>query len=181
MVNPTPIVIIGVEVNGKSNFTTIGAFGVVCEGPIFYISLKRTHLSNAGVKENGYFSINIPSVDQMQKTDYVGLISGRNVDKSTVFESFFGSMDKAPMINECPVNMLCKLVKTADLPDRDLFFGEVLETYVNDEFVNDGVLDFAKINPLLLTMNGSGNFSFWKLGEVVGAAYKEGKTLIKSQ
>ena len=103
-----------------------------------------------------------------------------NKRKLGVFKSFFGSVDKAPMISECPVNMLCKLVKTVDLPDRDIFFGEVLETYVNEECLSDGMLDFVKINPMLFTMNGLGQFSYWKLGKVVGKAYKEGKTMIKS-
>lgn len=72
-----------------------------------------------------------------------------------------------------------KLVKIADLPDRDIFFGEVIEVYVNEEYLVDGMLNFMKINPLLFTMNGPGDFSYWKLGKVVGSAYKEGKALMK--
>jgi len=180
---PVPICIAGTMINKKINYATYGSFGLLAPRPKTYIFIgsQQSRYTNICIEENGYFSINIPSVEQMMKTDFVGLVSGRDVDKSTMFESFFGSVDKAPMIRECPVNMLCKLVKTADLPDRDIFFGEVLETYVNEEFVNEGVLDFAKINPMLLTMNGPGNFSYWKLGEIVGAAYKEGKTLFKSR
>ena len=99
-----------------------------------------------------------------------------NTDKSTVFKSFFGSVDKAPLIEECPINMLCKLTKTVDLPGRDIFISEVLETYVNEECLTDGELDFMKINPLLFT---SANGSYWELGKIVGSAYKEGKTMIK--
>jgi flavin reductase (DIM6/NTAB) family NADH-FMN oxidoreductase RutF len=112
----------------------------------------------------------------MQETDYVGLVSGRDTDKSKVFKSFFGSVDKAPLIEECPINMLCKLTKTVDLPGRDIFIGEVLETYVNEECLTDGRLDFMKINPLLFT---SPDASYWELGKIVGTAYKEGKTMIK--
>ncbi|WP_424355329.1 flavin reductase family protein [Methanobacterium sp. MBAC-LM] len=180
---PVPICIAGTMINGKANYATYGSFGLLSPRPEMYIYIgsQESRHTNTGIKENGYFSVNIPSEEQMQKTDYVGLVSGHNTDKSTIFNSFFGSVDKAPMIKECPVNMLCKLVKTADLPNREIFFGEVLESYVNKECINNGILNFEKINPLLFTMNGPGNASYWKLGNIVGDAYKEGKTILKTK
>lgn len=178
---PVPICVVGTMVKGRANYATYGSFGLLSPRPktYVYIGSQAPRYTNIGIKENGYFSVNIPSADQVQKTDYVGLVTGHTTDKSTVFKSFFGSVDKAPMIEECPVNMLCKLIKTADLPDRDIFFGEVLETYVDEKCVADGVLDFTKINPLLYTANAPGNASYWTLGKIVGAAYKEGHALIK--
>lgn len=180
---PVPICIVGTMVKGKINYATYGSFGLLSPRPKIYVYIgsQASRYTNIGVKENGYFSVNIPSVQQMQKTDYVGLVSGRRTDKSAVFKSFFGSVESAPMIEECPVNMLCKLVQTASLPDRDVFFGEVLETYVDEGCLADGVLDFSKINPLLFTVNGPGSASYWKLGEAVGVGYKEGQALIKDE
>jgi flavin reductase (DIM6/NTAB) family NADH-FMN oxidoreductase RutF len=180
---PVPICIAGTMINGKANYATYGSFGLLSPRPetYIYIGSQGSHYTNTGIKENGYFSVNIPSEEQMQKTDYVGLVSGRNTDKSSIFNSFFGSVDKAPMIEECPVNLLCKLVKIADLPNREIFFGEVLESYVNKECIDNGILNFEKINPLLFTMNGPGNASYWKLGDIVGDAYKEGKNILKSR
>jgi flavin reductase (DIM6/NTAB) family NADH-FMN oxidoreductase RutF len=179
---PVPICVVGTMVKGRINYATYGSFGLLSPRPknYVYIGSQASRYTNMGINENGYFSVNIPSVDQMQKTDYVGLMSGHHMDKSSVFKSFFGSIDTAPLIEECPVNMLCKLIRTAnDIPDRDIFFGEVLETYVDEACLKNGVLDFTRINPLLFTVNGPGNASYWKLGEVVGDAYKDGKALIK--
>ncbi len=179
---PVPICIVGTMVNGRANYATYGSFGLLSPRPknYVYIGSQASRYTNIGIKETGYFSVNIPSVEQMQKTDYVGLVSGHGTDKSTVFKSFFGSIDKAPLIEECPVSMVCKLIKTStDLPDRDIYFGEVLETYVDEKYISDDRLDFTKIDPLLFTMNGPGSASYWKLGEAVGAAYKEGQALIK--
>lgn len=180
---PVPICIVGTVINGKINYATYGSFGLLSPRPqtYIYIGSQGSRYTNIGIKENKYFSVNIPSEEQMQETDYVGLVSGRNTDKSTVFKSFFGAIEKAPMIEECPVNMICKLIQTAHLPNRDIFFGELIETYVNEECSTDGVIDFMKINPLLFTMNGPGNASYWKLGKIVGSAYKDGKVLIKQE
>jgi flavin reductase (DIM6/NTAB) family NADH-FMN oxidoreductase RutF len=179
---PVPICIVGTMVNGKINYATYGSFGLLAPRPKLhvYIGSQRSRYTNVGIRETGYFSVNIPPTDLMQKTDYVGIVSGQRTDKSGVFSSFFGSVDKAPLIEECRVNMVCRLVDTADLPDRDIFFGEVLETYVDEECTDNGLLDYARIDPLIYTMNGTGNASYRRLGDVVGTAYKEGRVMMKS-
>ena len=141
---------------------------------IVYISVNKTHYTNAGIKENGYFSVNIPSKNQVKETDYVGIVSGRDVDKSKVFSAFYGSIDKAPMIVECPVNILCKLINTIDLPRNEVFIGEIIETYVGKEYLVDDKPDLKKINPLLLAGG-----KYYELGNPVGTPREDGKALIK--
>ena len=162
-VGVSPAVIAGALVNGKPNYITLGSYGGVSRNPpTVYISVNKSHYTNAGIKENGYFSVNFPSKDLVEKTEYVGRVSGKDVDKSGVFTSFFGSAPKAPMIEECPVNILCRLIQTIDLPRNEVFIGEILETYVGKDFVADGNPDIKKINPLLLAGG-----SYWELGQQV--------------
>jgi len=174
-VGTAPTVIAGAIVDGKANYLTLGGFGgMSINPPMVYITLNKAHYTNSGIKENGYFSVNIPSADMAVKTDYVGLVSGRDTDKSGVFTSFYGSVKKAPMIEECPVNMLCMLYKVVDLPNNDVFIGEIVETHVSAECMSGKVPDMKKINPMLLAGG-----SYWSLGDIVGTAFKDGKALIK--
>ena len=175
-VGATPAVIAGAMVNGKPNFLTLGNYGGISPRPVplVYISVNKAHFTNAGIKENGYFSVNWPSKDLVQKTDYVGLVSGKNVDKSKVFTVFYGSVDKAPLIEECPVNIVCKLFQTVDLPTQEIFIGEVVETFVNKDCCEDGKPVLKSVNPLLL-----GGGSYWELGNKAGDAWKDGKALVK--
>jgi len=175
-VGATPAVIAGAIVNGKPNFLTLGNYGGISPRPIplVYISVNKAHYTNAGIKEHGYFSVNWPSRNMVQKTDYVGLVSGKNVDKSGVFSVFYGSVDVAPMIEECPVNIVCKLFQTVDLPTQEIFIGEVVETFVNKDCCEDGKPVLKKVNPLLL---GAG--AYWELGNKAGDAWKDGKALVK--
>lgn len=174
-VGAVPVVIAGALVGGKANYITLGGFGSMSRAPpIVYVTSAKPHYTNAGIRETGYFSVNVPSPDLVQKTDYVGLVSGRDTDKSGVFTPFYGSVDKAPMIRECPVNILCKVIKEIDLPNNDVFLGEILEVYVSKECLTDGKPDLKKINPVLL----AGGL-YWELGSVVGTAYRDGKALIK--
>lgn len=173
----SPAVIAGAIVGGKANYLTLGGFGgMSIDPPMAYITVNKAHYTNSGIVENGYYSVNMPSAGMAVKTDYVGLVSGRDTDKSGVFKSFYGSVRKAPMIEECPVNMLCKLYKTVDLPNNDVFIGEIVETHVNAECMNGKIPDIRRIDPLLL-----GDGAYWSLGDVVGAAFEDGRALIKKR
>ena len=94
MLNPVPIIIVGTTANGRANYTTVGAFGVVCLEPIFYISLKNTHCSTAAIRESGFFSVNLSTPALIQKTDYCGMVSGNTVDKSNVFTACHSTWQK---------------------------------------------------------------------------------------
>ena len=64
-----PICIAGSIINGKINYATYGCFGLLSPRPTTYVYIGSVepHYTNTGIKENGYFSINIPSVGQMQE------------------------------------------------------------------------------------------------------------------
>ncbi len=175
-VGATPAIIAGALVNGKPNYLAMGNYGGISPRPvpIIYLSMNKVHYTNTGIKENGYFSVNWPSKELVQKTDYVGLVSGKDTDKSSVFTSFYGTVKKAPMIAECPINILCKLIQTIDLPTQEIFIGEVVETYVAKDGLTNDKPDLKKLNPVLL---GGGNY--WDLGSKVGTSFSDGKALIK--
>ena len=168
---PFPTILVGADVNGRPNYATAGACGVVSLKPVLYISLKSTHYTTSGVKENGFFSVNIPPADLVQKTDYCGIVSGHNVDKSNVFTQFYDKLGRAPMISECSMNILCKVIQTMPMFDFDFFLGEIAAVYINEKCLTDGRPDPLKINPMIM-MGGS----YCSLGRVVGSMFREGKT-----
>lgn len=173
---PFPTMLVGVDVNERPNYVTIGACGVVSLEPVLYISLKTTHHSTSGVKENGFFSVNIPSAGMVQQTDYCGIVSGKTLDKSILFTSFYDDIGKAPMIKECPMNMLCKVIKSIPMFGFEMFFGEIVAVYGSRQCLTDGKLDPLKVNPII--MMGA---AYFNLGEVVGQAFKEGLEFKKNQ
>ncbi len=172
MVNPTPVVLVGATVDGKPNYATVGAFGVVCLAPIFYISLKCTHHTAAGVKATGCFSVNLTTAEMMVKADYCGMVSGKDVDKSKLFTAFYDDLCVAPMIAESPMNYLCKVVKSVEIEGFDVFFGEIMATYANENCVKSGVVDAKKTGPLVLM-----GPTYFELGEGIGKVFSAGKNL----
>ena len=169
--------IAGTFVNRKENYLTIGAFGgMSMHPPVIYISSLKTHYTNIGIKETGYFSINLPPARLVLETDYCGLVSGWKIDKSQLFTPFYGKEKLAPMVHECPVNAVCKLKKTVDLPNNDVFIGEVVEYFVDEDCLSGKRPDSEKTAPLVLY-----DRSYRKLGRIAGTAFAAGKKMMKTR
>jgi flavin reductase (DIM6/NTAB) family NADH-FMN oxidoreductase RutF len=176
---PTPVTIVGALVNGKVNFLNVAHVGILNAGAPHLISLGmgKTHYTNDGIREQRTFSVNIPSQDQMVQADYVGLVSGARTDKSAVFETFFGELKTAPLIQGCPLSMECRLFDTYELKTHDIFIGEIVATYADEDVLLDGKVDLSKVRPLLFDMS---SVQYWSLGQPVGKCWNAGKQYKKA-
>jgi flavin reductase (DIM6/NTAB) family NADH-FMN oxidoreductase RutF len=170
---PMPITLLGTKDEDKPNFMTLAwVTRANANPPLFVAAVNKFHLSNQNIRENKTFSINFPSEEMISETDYCGLVSGRKTDKSNIFEVFYGELKTAPMIMECPLSIECKLFDIHELPTNDLFIGEAVAAYTEEQYLYEGKLDIKKIKPLMLTMPDN---NYWKVGEHVGNAWKDGK------
>ena len=74
---PMPVVLVGTQVNGKDNFMTVGwCARVNGNPPMIACGIGNNHYTPKGIAETKTFSVNIPSSDLLEKTDYCGLVSG---------------------------------------------------------------------------------------------------------
>jgi len=174
---PMPMVLVGSVLEGRANFMAVGWVSRVnFKPPLFAIALGPHH-TNKGIDENREFSINIPDDSLIEKTDYCGLVSGSNTDKSELFNVFYGESDKVPLIEECPVCMSCSVYDAVKLPSNILYIGEPKEVFTEEKYMTDKQLDIKKINPFTLTMPDN---HYWSVGENLGKAWNIGKNLKKS-
>lgn len=172
-------VLVGTKVKDRPNYITIALIGWLCYDAIS-VSVGHNQYSNAGIRENGTFSINQPTAAMVRELDYCGIYSGRKVDKSTLFENFYGKLETAPMIKECPVNIECRVVQTMERPVHTVFIGEVVEVYFDEDCLTDGMPDAAKIDPILFgPVKGRTELSgcYYKLGDYLARAWEVGKGL----
>jgi flavin reductase (DIM6/NTAB) family NADH-FMN oxidoreductase RutF len=179
MLSPLIPVLVGTNVGGKPNYITIAMVGWLCYDTIS-VSVSRRQYSNAGIKENGTFSVNQPSAAMVKELDYCGLYSGRRVDKSVIFDNFYGELKTAPMIKECPLNIECNVIQTIERPVHTVFIGEAKEVYFDEDCLTNGLPDISKIDPILYCPKiGSKKHSglYRRLGDSLGEAWKIGKEL----
>ncbi len=172
---PMPAVLVGANVEGKPNYATVAYCGIVNHSPpVISVCLRRSRYTLAGIKENGTFSVNIPAADMVEATDYCGIVSGHKADKSALFETFYGKLETAPMIEECPINLECKLIETLEFDTHDALMGEIVEAYAEERYLTDGVPDIKKIDPIIFS---TGDSNYWRVGDHLAQAFKVGKKL----
>ncbi len=180
LVFPIPIVLAGARVEGRPNYVTLGDCGIMgIKPPLVYISSSQENYSNQGILEHGTYSLNFPSTDLLAKTDFCGIVSGSEVDKSALFESFYGELGTAPMIQECPVNLECRVVKEFSIEHRQIFVGEVVQAHVNAELVTveggkQRITDMLRLDPIIYGLDNR----YYRIGAPIGVGYQEGQTLL---
>ena len=173
-VYPMPMTLVGAVVDGRPNFLAAAWVTRVNFKPPMIMVALGDHYTNAGIDANGAFSVNVPDVALMEKTDYCGIVSGRKVDKSKLFDVFYGSLTSAPLIRECPVCMACRLNQAVKLPFDTLYIGDIVDVYTEERFLTGGKPDIQKIDPFTLTMPDN---RYWRVGAEAGRAWSAGKKL----
>jgi flavin reductase (DIM6/NTAB) family NADH-FMN oxidoreductase RutF len=173
---PMPITLVGTMVKSRPNFMTVAWIARVnMDPPLISMALNGRSATREAVLANKVFSVNFPTADMIEKTDYCGIVSAKKTDKSGLFEVFCGTLPDAPMIRECRLSLECRLVETHDFATHTCFTGEIVATHLDRDCLSEGKPDPKKINPLLLTMPDN---RYWTLGEPVGHAWSAGKTLM---
>jgi len=174
---PMPAVLVGSQVDEKPTFMTAAWCAIASFRPTAVsVAMQRKRYTLIGVNEQETFSVNIPSADLAQAVDYCGLHSGKKSDKSQIFEVFYGVLETAPLIQECPLNLECKKIHALELGSHTLVVGEVVETYINEGCLTDGKADPEKIDPLVYS---PGAQNYHRLGEVIARAFHVGKEIPK--
>jgi len=172
---PMPMVVVGALVDKRPNFMAVGwVTRVNFAPPMIAIALGKIHYTNSGIRSSGAFSVNVPDIDLLEKVDYCGIVSGRKADKSALFKVITGKSTGAPMIDDCPLCMECKLVNVLNLPTNEVFVGEIVGAFANAECCSDGKPDIKKIRPFTLTMPDN---QYWEVGGNAGKAWSIGKDL----
>ena len=161
---PKPMTVVGAEVEGKVNWLVVGHTGVIGHDRIL-VSMSKSHYTNQGIKKSKRLSVNLVSREMLPKADYVGSVSGAEVDKSKVFAYHTGEYG-TPVIDASPLTMECEVVDIYETDGFDNFICAIVNTYAaSDVLDNDGKLDYTKLKPVLFEFP---TYSYLATGEIIG-------------
>ena len=167
---PAPIVLISCSDvdNQRADIITIAWCGVACSKPqLLSVSIRPSRHSYKLIKQTGDFVVNIPAKRLLKKVDMCGIRSGKDTDKFKLcsFTMRPSSKISSPMIEECPVNIECRLKETLKLGSHDMFIGEVLAVHIDDAIIDkEGRVDYKKAEPFVYNQG-----EYWDLGENIGS------------
>lgn len=145
---PRPIAVVGVWVDDRVNWMLVGNTGVIGHDRIL-LSMRKTHHTNAGIRAAKRLSVNIVDREMLPLADYVGSVSGAEVDKSHTFDFHAGAAG-TPVIDASPLVMECEVVDNYESGGFDNFVCTVTNTYADPTILDaGGRIDYDAFRPVL--------------------------------
>jgi len=168
MVYPVPAVLVssGDHVD-NFNVLTIAWTGTICSEPAMtYVSIRPSRLSHETICRTKEFVINLTTDKLAFATDFCGCVSGREMNKIKRLKltAVQGREVKAPLIEESPINIECKVTEIKKLGSHDMFIAKVVCIHADKRYMDKkGAFDLRKADPLCYSHG-----KYYALGKFLG-------------
>lgn len=179
LATPAPVWLVGTyDAAGKPNIMTI-AWGGICNSQpaSVTVSLRKATYSYEAIVARKAFTVSIPSERHAAEADYVGTVSGRDVDKfgATGFTPVRSGIVDAPYVAEAPIVIECRLVQRVDLGLHTMFVGAILDVKADAGTIGEkGYPDITKVRPLVFD---TAHRRYFGIGDFVANAWEAGKKI----
>ena len=155
MIYPLPAVLVSCgSTEEEYNIITVAWAGTICTNPpMCYISVRPERHSYPILKRNMEFVINLTTRDMAFATDWCGVRPGK------------AKMVSAPIIEESPLCIECRVKEIISLGSHDMFIADVVNVKADDKYLNKetGKFELAGSNPLVYVHGG-----YFDLGTKIG-------------
>lgn len=172
---PQPCVMIATWDENKKPNVMMAAWAGQYDYNQIVISLSE-HKTTDNLSLHQAFTVSFADERTVAESDYFGLVSGHRVPDKVAKVGFTITPSPnvdAPIINEYPLALECKVVSFED----GILIGEVVNMSAKPEILDEkGKVDFAKLKPIVFDASQN---CYRGLGEVVGQAWGAGKKYLK--
>ena len=172
---PMPVLIIASYGSDGTPDAMNAAWGGIHDTNQIGICLSPEHKTVKNILDRKAFSVSMADAAHVAACDYVGIVSG-NKEPAKVQKAGFtvtkSEIVDAPVINELPMALECKLVSYDE--NSGYMVADIVNVCADESVLTDGKIDPSKLNPITYDPV---NHTYIKLGEVVGHAFQDGKSL----
>ncbi len=169
MIYPLPAILVSCGSTAEEyNLITVAWTGTLCTNPpMCYISVRPERHSYAIIKKNMEFVLNLTTEDMAFATDWCGVRSGRDYDKFEEMKLTPGkaTIVSAPIVEESPLNIECRVKEIISLGSHDMFITEVVNVRADERYLNPqtGKFELSESHPLVY-LHGA----YYGLGKKIG-------------
>jgi len=167
---PLPVVMVSCgTMEGEKNIITVAWTGTInSDPPMCYISVRKSRHSHAIISQTKEFVINLVTEDLAFATDWCGVRSGKDYDKFKEMKltPVAGQVVKAPLIEESPLSLECKVMDVKELGSHDMFIAEVVAVDAESSLIDrsTGQFQLNHAHPVAYSHG-----KYFKLGEKLGS------------
>ena len=138
---PLPVLIVGsYDESGKADAMN-AAWGGIYDANQVILCLSAGHKTTKNIKAKGAFTVSFATADTVAACDYVGLVTANTTSdkmEKAGFHTVKSEFVDAPIIEELPMTLECKLVK---IGEDGHIIGEVVNVSVDEKILGDDGLD----------------------------------------
>ena len=135
------------------------------------VSLSK-HKTTDNLELTGAFTVSFADERTVAESDYFGLVSGNDVPDKVAKVGFTVTPSPnvdAPIINEYPLTLECKVISFAD----GILVGEVVNMSADESILDEkGRVDLGKLKPIVFD---AAAMCYRAIGDSVGQAWGAGK------
>lgn len=151
------------------------AWGGIYDTNQVMLCLADEHKTTENIKKTGAFTVSFATADTVVACDFVGIASANDVPDKFARAGFHAMKSQhvnAPIIEELPMSVECRLVK---FNEDGICIGEIVNVSADESILDEkGSVDAKKMNPISYD---SATHAYWSIGERVGKAFSDGKKL----
>ena len=151
------------------------AWGGICARNMVALNISEGHKTTKNMRLHGAFTLSVANVETMNASDYFGIVSGNDVEdkfERTGMHAVKSTRVDAPIVEEYPLTLECKVVEFQDTVYGLRVLGEIVNTLVDESVLaQDGTVDTSKLNALIFDTFQHG---YYAVGEKVGQAWENG-------
>ncbi|MFV0313319.1 MAG: flavin reductase family protein [Dysgonomonas sp.] len=169
LIYPLPAAMISCGSNrAEYNIITLSWLGTICTNPpMCYISIRPERHSYNIIKQNMEFVINITTEELAYATDWCGVRSGKDFSKFEEMKLTVGkaSVIQAPIIEESPLNIECRVKEILSLGSHDMFIADVVNVKADEKYIDSttGKFSLEDANPIAYSHG-----QYYELGNKIG-------------
>ncbi len=170
MTTPQPCVMIATWDKNHTPDVMMAAWAGQYDYNQIVISLSK-HKTTDNLELTGAFTVSFADIHTVAESDYFGLVSGNDVPDKVSKVGFTVTPSPnvdAPIINEYPLTLECKVVSWGD----GVLVGEVVNMSADERILTDGKVDLGKLQPIVFD---AASMSYRSIGDIVGKAWGDGK------
>lgn len=148
-----------VLVTAGQNIMTAAAFHFYSfKPPSVMVGIRPENLTFELISQKGEFGINIPTREQLDVVRICGSVSGRKEDKfkKTGLTPQNGKVIDSLLIQECPVNLECRVVHQVNYEgSHKWFIGQIEAVHIAEDYTRDKALmywlgEYRKVGEILM-------------------------------
>ena len=171
---PQLVMIIGTyDKDGNPNAMNAAWGGVADYDKV--IVCMSSHKTTENIALTNEFTISIGDVNHVVECDYVGIVSQNKEPNKMQKSRFTTSKAKninAPIINELPLCLECRLLK---ILEEDLYLAEIINVNADESILDEkGNISLEKFTPISYDPSTHG---YYKVQGRVGNAFSDGKII----